>query len=134
MPAVVVDTDVVSFTFKRDTRAVPYRRHLVGRTLLVSFMTLAELDLWALRRNWGRPTRDRLERFLRHYVVQPYDRNLCRLWAEATDGARRKGRPIEVGDAWIAATALLAGVPLVTNNAADYAGVDGLTVLFAATP
>jgi hypothetical protein len=29
---------------------------------------------------------------------------------------------------------LTLGVPLVTNNAADYAGVDGLMVLTAATP
>jgi len=33
------------------------------------------------------------------------------------------------GDAWVAATALSYDVPLVTNNAADFAGVSGLTVI-----
>jgi predicted nucleic acid-binding protein len=47
------------------------------------------------------------------------------------DGARRQGRPIQTADAWIAATALHLGVPLVTHNPADYAGVSGLTVLTA---
>jgi predicted nucleic acid-binding protein len=97
-------------------------------------MTLAELDLWALRRNWGESTRERLERFLRKFTVGPYDRELCRKWAEVTDSARQKGRPIDVADAWVAATALLAGVPLVTHNPGDYAGVDGLPLLTAAIP
>lgn len=49
----VVDTDVVSYLFKRDSRAEAYRPHLTGRLLVVSFMTVAELDRWALERDWG---------------------------------------------------------------------------------
>jgi tRNA(fMet)-specific endonuclease VapC len=47
----VVDTDVVSFLFKRDSRADRYRPYMTGRLLVVSFMTVAELDRWALARN-----------------------------------------------------------------------------------
>jgi predicted nucleic acid-binding protein len=36
---------------------------------------------------------------------------------------------IHVADAWIAATAILLGVPLITNNHADYAGVNDLALL-----
>ena len=54
---------------------------------------------------------------------------LCDRWAEATDSARRAGRPIASADAWIAATALQQGVPLVTHNGMHYAGVAGLTVI-----
>ena len=32
-------------------------------------------------------------------------------------------------DAWIAATALLLNVPLITHNAAHYVGIDGLRVI-----
>ena len=39
--------------FKKDTRARLYRRHLVGRDWVLSFMTLAELDQWAEAHNWG---------------------------------------------------------------------------------
>ncbi len=39
----VVDTDVISFLFKRDTRAKLYEPHLSGRQLVISFMTVAEL-------------------------------------------------------------------------------------------
>ena len=43
MAIVVVDTDVVSFRFKKDTRARLYKRHLLGQQPLIAFMTLAEL-------------------------------------------------------------------------------------------
>lgn len=43
----VVDTDVVSFVFKGDTRAKLYAPHLSGRQLVVSFMTVAELYRWS---------------------------------------------------------------------------------------
>lgn len=133
MPAVVVDTDMVSFVFKRDTRARLFRRHLLGQSLILSFMTLAELHYWALRRNWGQPTRERLDRHLRAFDVYYADAPLCQLWAEVTRRAERQGQAIDKADAWIAATALALGVPLVTHNPTDYAGVHGLSVLTAAT-
>ncbi|MGA2771966.1 MAG: hypothetical protein ABSG26_14225 [Bryobacteraceae bacterium] len=40
--------------------------------------------------------------------------------------ARRNGRRIETANAWIAATALLYDVPLLTHNKTDYLGVPGL--------
>ena len=132
MGSVVVDTDVVSFVFKKDTRARLFHPYLVGQSQILSFMTVAELHQWALRRRWGSASRDRLDRHLQAYQVYYADDGLCRLWAEVGDCARRHGRAIEGADAWIAALAL--GVPLVTHNPGDYAGVDGLTVLSAATP
>ena len=128
--AVVVDTDVVSYLFKRDSRAEAYRLHLTGRLLVVSFMTVAELDRWALERDWGETRRTRMERHLRNFVVHPFDRALCLRWAEATDGARRKGRPLGRGRRLRrAATAVHHGVLLVTNNPDHYAGVEGLTTI-----
>jgi tRNA(fMet)-specific endonuclease VapC len=125
----VVDTDVVSFLFKGDSRAAAYRPHLDGRLLVISFMTLAELYQWALAHQWGERRRADLDAHLARFTVLPYDRDLCRWWAAASVEARRSGRPIQCADAWIAATALSYGVPLVTHNAEDYAGVTGLTVI-----
>jgi predicted nucleic acid-binding protein len=106
-----------------------YRRHLLGRDHFISFMTLAELDHWAVRYNWGPARRESLDRFLQGIAVHYPDRPLCHFWAEVTDQARRKGRPIDGADAWVAASALALDVPLVTHNPADYSGVDGLTIL-----
>jgi tRNA(fMet)-specific endonuclease VapC len=128
MAAVVVDTCVVSFAFKRDSRAELYRRHLDGKLLVISFMTVAELYRWPLEREWGETRRMALEHHMRSYTVYPFTRDLCRQWA-ATDQARRNGNEIEVGDAWIAATAMLYSIALVTHNGDDYTGVPALTVI-----
>ena len=53
MTPVVVDTDVVSFLFKDDSRAELYLPLLRNRDLLISFMTEAELEQWILLANWG---------------------------------------------------------------------------------
>jgi predicted nucleic acid-binding protein len=130
---VVVDTDVASYTHKSDSRVRLYQRHLIGSELVISFMTLAELDEWAQRRRWGSARRQRLERFLERFSVFYADRHLCSLWADIRAAAERKGRPIDKADAWTAAAALALGIGLVTNNSADYAGVDGLKLLTALT-
>jgi tRNA(fMet)-specific endonuclease VapC len=102
----IVDTDVVSFLFKGDTRAQLYRPHLQGKALAISFMTVAELYQWAYIRNWGKQKLTRLEEQLRAYVIVPYDNELCKQWATVCVERQRLGRPISVQDAWIAATAL----------------------------
>jgi tRNA(fMet)-specific endonuclease VapC len=126
---VVVDTDVVSFLFKHDTRATLYRPHLDGKLTLISFMTLAELDRWALERQWGEKKRRALETFLPRFIVIECSRTLCLKWAEVKYSARRSGRPIETADAWVAATGLLYDIPLVTHNHAHYVGVGALRVI-----
>lgn len=42
-----VDTDVVSFMFKGDTRMQQYAPHLLNKLLVISPMTVAELERWA---------------------------------------------------------------------------------------
>jgi tRNA(fMet)-specific endonuclease VapC len=129
MPA-VVDTCVVSFLFRGGPQAALYRPHLVGNIPVISFMTLAELYRWPLERGWGATRRRNLDTYLRRrYVVYPFNRALCQQWAEATDGARRNGYTVPVADGWIAATALLYGIPLITNNPRHYEGIPGLRVI-----
>jgi predicted nucleic acid-binding protein len=131
MNAAIVDTDVVSMPFKGDTRALAYRPHITGRLLGVFFMTLAELDRWSLERNWGQGRKLELAQHLTRYTVLPVSRELCSKWAEVAFGAKRKGRPIQTADAWIAASALHDQVPLITNNRGDYSSVDGVALLSA---
>lgn len=128
---VVLDTDVVSFLFKGDTRAEAYRIHLRGKILALSFMTVAELYQWAFVRNWGAERIAWLEQRLASYVIVPYDRELCWQWAKICAERQRLGKPISVQDAWIAATAVRHACPLVTHNKDDYADITGLIVITA---
>jgi tRNA(fMet)-specific endonuclease VapC len=123
MTPVVVDTDVASFLFKNDSRAQAYLPHLNQRQWLISFMTEAELEQWALLSNWQPTRKEWLRIFLGRFVVVPSSRDLVLRWAEVMVLARRNGRRLETADAWIAATAVLYDAPLITHNASDYRGV-----------
>jgi predicted nucleic acid-binding protein len=96
--AVAVDTDVISFVFKADTRAALYIPHLADKLLIASFMSLAELRQWALVRNWGDRGKAELEAFLEErYIVIQSDDNLCSVWAKVSGRAMKHGRPIDSG-------------------------------------
>ena len=129
MTPVVVDTDVVSFLFKNDSRAQLYLPHLLNRQWMISFMTEAELEQWALLSNWSEPRRKWLRLFLARFIIVPSSRDLVVKWAEVMVAARRAGRRLETADAWVSATALLYDAPLITHNRRDYLGVPGLNLI-----
>jgi predicted nucleic acid-binding protein len=63
------------------------------------------------------------------YTVLPWEPELNFKWAQVMDAERRMGRSMGHSDAWIAATALLYDLPLVTHNTRHFSGIDGLEVL-----
>ncbi len=130
----LLDTDVTSFIFRQDTRADLYRDELDGKSLAISFMTLAEVRRWALVHGWGAPRRTRLEDYLRRFDVYYANDALCAAWATIVADSEQRGRPITLSDAWIAAPAWLEGIPLVTHNRRHFANIDGLRVVSFAPP
>jgi predicted nucleic acid-binding protein len=82
------------------------------------------------RTGLGPEPEDRVSHLTR-YVVLPVSRELCGKWAQVSFAAKKKGRPIQTADAWIAASALYYQVPLITHNRADYSAVDGSVLLSA---
>lgn len=126
---VVVDTDVISFIFRDDSRNALYQPHLDGKLALIAAQTRAELELWSLQRDWGSRRRNDPLLYLRGFVFVSADEVVATHWASVQDIARRAGHPISCADGWIAATALAFAVPLVTHNPADFANVPGLTII-----
>ncbi len=125
----LIDTDVLSFTYKKDSRSTLYESYLKENFLIISFMTLAELNLWTLRNNWGEKRKNNLAEFLKDYLVIYADEKFCEIWAEIKSDAHRKGRPIETADAWVAAVALMFDIPLVTNNRKHFENVGNLKII-----
>ena len=74
---------------------------------------------------------DELDRHLRQFAVAPYNVQVCLSYARPRSPAEKHGRPIDIADAFIAATALWLGIPLVTNNDRYFQEIDGLTVISA---
>jgi tRNA(fMet)-specific endonuclease VapC len=129
MSILLLDTDVVSFILKGDSRANQYAPILHGNRLALSFMTVAELFQWAAVRNWGSQRFTSLERSLKNYLIIPVDIELCRIWGNLRAERQAIGRTIASQDAWIAATALRHNLPLVTNNARDFQNIPELKVV-----
>jgi len=129
VPSIVVDTNVLSYEIKRDTRARLYEQHPEGQRLTISFVTLAELSSWAELYNWGERLRTRLEETLEDYLVLWPDTDTCHLWAEITAICARQGRRIAPNDAWIAACTLRSQIPLVTHNRRHFEAVPNLQLI-----
>lgn len=123
----VLDTNIVSYLMKGHSVADEYRRHLEGKTLAISFMTVGELFEGAFRSGWGHDKLARLRETLRSYLVIPFSPRVCETWGSIR--AQRSSQPISVDDAWIAATALAHDCALVTHNAEDFQDIPGLQVI-----
>lgn len=123
----LVDTDVISFIFNNSQHGVPYRQYMRKRTLLISFMTRAEIERGMRLSSWGFKKRDEMEGFLttKFAVIHTNDA-ICRKWAEITS---IKERPVAYADAWIAATAIVYRVPLITHNRKHFEGIPGLKMI-----
>src|SRR5215470_11803615 len=123
----LVDTDVVSFIFNDSPLGIPYRQYMRKRTLCISFMTRAEIERGMRLADWGEKKRGEMTRFVtaKFAVIHTNDA-ICRKWAEITS---IKGRPVAYADAWIAATAIVYRVPLITHNRKHFEGIAGLKVI-----
>lgn len=129
MDSVLLDTDVLSYLFKQDSRGEIYKPHLDGKLGVISFMTVAELEFWANIRNWGDQRRAALSAFLTPYTVINSDWELAHAWAAIRSEVMKSGHHIDTADCWIAATARLHDIPLLTHNRSHFEHVSGLTTI-----
>lgn len=121
----LVDTSVVIDLGAIDEAALP-------EELAISSITLAELAAGphAADDPAERARRqDRLQRVEAAFDSVPFDEQAARAYGQvyaAIVAAGRKARGARAVDLLIAATALAAGLPLITRNPADFAALDGL--------
>lgn len=126
MTDLLVDTNVVSFIFKNDSRAQLYANDIAGNRLHLSFVTIAELYRWAVKNKWGQPRIDALRQAIGKYAILAPDEQTAWHWARLMC---LPGQPIAPGDAWIAAAALRYGMPLVTHNGKHFDHIPGLVLI-----
>jgi predicted nucleic acid-binding protein len=130
MEIILLDTNIVSFLFKKDTRAVLYEPYLKNKILAISLMTVAELYQWTEVCKWGNRRISQLEKSLAaHYSILPIDMELCRLWGRIRAECQAAGRPISPQDAWIGATALRYGLSLITHNPKDFESIENIKII-----
>ncbi|MDR3197368.1 MAG: PIN domain-containing protein [Planctomycetaceae bacterium] len=125
---IVVDTCVFSYDFNHHTLAVLYERYLNEYECFLSFQSLGELYYGVFRQNWGNHKREQLKEIItENYTIIHSDDSII-AWFAFVRTARRN-QPISIQDAWIAATALALGCPLLTHNAKDFENIPGLEII-----
>lgn len=129
MKTLLLDTNIVSFIFKKDTRAENYKKYLEGNREAISFTTIGELYQWASIRNWGDIRKKKLEETLNQYIILGVNIDLCYIWGKIRSKCHLAGKPISVQDAWIAATSLLYNIPLVTHNPKDFELIEKIEII-----
>jgi predicted nucleic acid-binding protein len=104
----------------------------VGKRIVLSFASVAELWLGAEVAGYNEASRRRLAGDIGAATVIAPDNELTHEWARLTAEARRAGHALgqapHVHDAWIAATARMYDLPLVTDDH-HFDGFSGLTIV-----
>jgi predicted nucleic acid-binding protein len=100
---VVLDTDAASRLFERRLPASTLQR-LVGRTLMITFVTIAEAVYGSRSRRWGARRTTALEQY--------YQRTRGALRADA----EQRGITVPSNDGWVASYCITFGYPLLTLN------------------
>ena|SRR2546425_1268127 len=112
-----------------DTRAEKYKKHIQGKLIAVSFITVGELLFGARKKNWGASKLTDLNQRLRSVVIIPYDLEICVTYADLKVRVQQMGRPVADNDLWIAACAVRHQIPLVSNNRDHYSHIPGLVII-----
>ena len=131
MSLVLVDTNLASALYRRDLDMLERYADMMRRgPLAIALQTSAELRYGAERARWGITKRHRLETLIERMLVMVPDQTTAHRWAQVMAHSERLGRLLSPGDAWIAATAIQNGVPLVTHDR-DFDGLNfpGLEVI-----
>lgn len=126
---VVVDTNIISFMFRGDTRAGRYAQLLGQLSPYLSVVSIAELLYGAQVANWSRRRTSDLMSVTQSYVVVDITPQVAEAWAGIRAQSRRTGRTIPYSDLWIGATALVMDCPVVTHNPRDFQSIAGLEVV-----
>lgn len=133
--SVIVDTNVFIYLVRGSSvSAAKYAPQVEGKRMVLSFATVAELWRGAATRNYNEESRKRLAADIDVAIVVPPNEELTKHWGELTASARAEGHALgqaaQSHDAWVAATAQLYDLPILTDDS-DFQGFPGLTLLSA---
>jgi predicted nucleic acid-binding protein len=137
MATVMVDTDVYSyFTSTNPKRAEPYKPHLQGHSIALSFITVGEQYAGYRKKiskgDWNESQMQKLESGLKLLVIVPYDMEVCRAYGNLKAALKNpdgSDRVVPTNDLWIAACAVRHSLTLVTNNRRHFRDIPGLTII-----
>lgn len=94
--------------------------------LLISSVTVFELEYGAEKSRWGEKTRQQLAMFLSPFTILPFDASDALTAGRIRGILQRQGTPIGPYDVLIAAQGVSRGVPIVTHNTGEFSRVPSI--------
>ena len=129
-PKVVLDTNIASFIYNRNSRARFYESAIRGMHPVISFQTLEEIMITPIKNGWGDRRFNELKAHLERYEVIWPTEELVEISTRLRAAMELAGHRMGAADDWIAATALYLDCPLATHDR-DFIGVPGLRLITA---
>ncbi|NLF98460.1 MAG: type II toxin-antitoxin system VapC family toxin [Candidatus Riflebacteria bacterium] len=134
---ILLDTNIISELMRSapEPRVVSWLDAYDELDVWVSSITVAEIFLGIALLPAGKRRSSLVEvsdqMFLRdfHDRCLPFDQSAAMKYAAIVAERKRKGRPISVEDAQIAAIAIVGGLTLATRNTKDFADIEGLQTM-----
>jgi predicted nucleic acid-binding protein len=127
----LLDTNVVLHATRQNSPvalAVESQFQLQSSLFRPAICEVTVAELWAFAQAWGEKRKELLKKVLADFVVLPIGNpKIHHRWAELYSFARGSGLAIQHdhNDVWIAATAQIAGLKLLTTDAAAFLPLRG---------
>jgi tRNA(fMet)-specific endonuclease VapC len=130
VPRYLLDTNVLSEPMRKrpDARVMRRLRVAPASALHTSVVCVMELRYGAVRRASRKLWPKIEEQILARVAILPLGEPEAIAAGDLLARLERDGEPIGADDLWIAATALVGGLRLVTRNVRHFARIDGLHV------
>jgi len=123
----LLDTNICIYIIKKHPAAVIQKvKQFSPSDLVVSTITVCELEYGASKSGNPEKNRQTLLRFLAPFEIQPFDQQAAFHYGEIRAHVEKLGKPIGAMDLLIAAHARSLSVTLVTNNLREFERVPGL--------
>ena len=116
----LIDTDVFSYWYRNSGRHAEFERLAAGHDLAMSFASVGEALAPTHSPKGSAELAAHIRLRLRQFVVLPFNAEVVERWAELANSLREGMKGKGVNDLWTAACALSYGLPLMTNNLADF--------------
>ena len=125
----ILDTNICIYMIKQKPASVLNRfRQLQIGDVVISSITVAELEYGAQKSSWAERNQQALHQFLLPLEIVPFDAQDGVIYGKIRNQLEKEGTPIGALDMLIAAQALRLNVTVVTNNVREFERVPHLLV------
>jgi len=122
---VVIDADVMIEVLRKNPAVTSYLRNDIGAfNIVLSAVTIAEIQQGAT----SKENLQQINRLLKQYIVLPVDHNISSIFSTLVQ-KYVLSHDTDIGDTFVAATALHFQLPLLTMNLKHYKHIPNLQLI-----